>query len=101
MEEILKAIPQRDPFLFVDTIIDQDKETISCSKTITGDEDFFKGHFPGKPIMPGVLIIEALAQASAVLVVKTLKAKPNSKGVLFASITTIFSFIKRSFSRAL
>ena len=68
INDIQKIIPHRDPFLFVDKIIEIEKDKrIVGIKNITGKEEFFKGHFPGNPIMPGVLIIEALAQVGGIL----------------------------------
>ncbi len=67
MEEILKRIPQRDPFLYIEKIVDRGENVITTSKKITGSEDFFKGHFPGDPIMPGVLLCEAAFQSGALL----------------------------------
>ncbi len=64
---ITELIPQRPPFLFVDKIIDQKENSIKTSLKLTGEEDFFKGHFPGNPIMPGVLLQEALFQTGAAL----------------------------------
>ena len=66
--DIQKIIPHREPFLFVDEIleIEEDKRAVGIKK-ITGNEEFFKGHFPGNPIMPGVLMIEALAQLGGIL----------------------------------
>jgi 3-hydroxyacyl-[acyl-carrier-protein] dehydratase len=66
-EEIKKLIPQREPFLFVDKIISKENNKIQTSLKLTGDEDFFKGHFPGNPIMPGVLLQEAIFQTGALL----------------------------------
>lgn len=64
---ITDLIPQRPPFLFVDKIIERSEKTITTSLKLTGNEDFFKGHFPGNPIMPGVLLQEALFQSGAAL----------------------------------
>lgn len=70
INDIVKILPHRYPFLLVDKIIeiDQEKGTIVGKKNLTINEAFFQGHFPGAPIMPGVLILEALAQTGAVLV---------------------------------
>ncbi|MDA8084721.1 MAG: 3-hydroxyacyl-ACP dehydratase FabZ [Nitrospiraceae bacterium] len=66
--EIMKNLPHRYPFLLVDRIIDiQPKESIKGIKNVTINEPFFTGHFPEQPIMPGVLIIEAMAQVAGVL----------------------------------
>lgn len=70
INEILQILPHRYPFLLVDKIVDVnlEKGTITGQKNLTINEAFFQGHFPGVPIMPGVLILEALAQTGAVLV---------------------------------
>jgi len=69
IETILKCLPHRYPFLLVDKVIeiDLEKDHIIAVKNVTFNEPFFQGHFPGKPIMPGVMILEALAQAGGVL----------------------------------
>ena len=68
-EEIKKIIPHREPFLLIDEIIEYvENEGVAAIKYVTGDEDFFKGHFPEYKVMPGVLILEALAQAGAFVV---------------------------------
>ncbi len=82
IKEISEILPHRYPFLLVDKIIevDTDKGYILGQKNVTFNEHFFQGHFPGAPIMPGVLILEALAQTGAVLVY--LKGKREKIAVL-------------------
>jgi 3-hydroxyacyl-[acyl-carrier-protein] dehydratase len=76
IKDIMKLIPHRYPFLLIDRIVDYEEEKwIKAVKNVTINESFFQGHFPGEPIMPGVLIIEALAQAGGVLAMMTLKDK--------------------------
>jgi 3-hydroxyacyl-[acyl-carrier-protein] dehydratase len=67
MEEILKAIPHRPPFLFVDTIVELTDTNIKTTRKAGPEEAFFKGHYPGNPIMPGVLVCEAIFQSGAIL----------------------------------
>jgi len=67
MEEILKAIPHRPPFLFVDKIIEITDTKIKATRKVDPQEEYFKGHYPGNPIMPGVLICEAIFQSGAIL----------------------------------
>ena len=67
MEQILKAIPHRPPFLFVDRVIELSEDRIRAAREMSPDEDFFRGHYPGNPIMPGVLICESIFQAGAIL----------------------------------
>jgi len=67
MENIHNAIPHRPPFLYVDEIVSMTDDAIEAVKTISPDEPFFKGHYPGFPIMPGVLVCEAIFQAGAIL----------------------------------
>ena len=67
LEAIEAAIPHRDPFLLIDTVVEQDENRIVCRKTLGGDEFWFAGHYPDFPLMPGVLLCEAAMQAGAVL----------------------------------
>ncbi len=64
--DLRALLPHRYPFLLVDAFVSQEGDTFECRKNVSFNEPFFQGHFPGEPVMPGVLIIEALAQASAV-----------------------------------
>ena len=76
--EIMEALPHRYPFLLVDRVIDIAEDEITAIKNVTINEEFFQGHFPQYPVMPGVLIMEALAQAPGVLEL----SKPENKGKL-------------------
>jgi 3-hydroxyacyl-[acyl-carrier-protein] dehydratase len=86
INEIKKIIPHRYPFLLVDRIIECDFDSrIVGIKNVTADEPFFQGHFPEFPVMPGVLIIEALAQTACILGLKILKLEGQSS-VFFTGI---------------
>ncbi|WP_313425829.1 3-hydroxyacyl-ACP dehydratase FabZ [Stenotrophomonas rhizophila] len=78
---IQELIPHRYPFLLVDKVVELDVDTkqIVCQKNVSYNEPYFQGHFPGRPIMPGVLIIEALAQAGGVMTQLTLGRDAQSK----------------------
>ena len=84
---ILKALPHRYPMLLVDRVEEiVTGERISAIKAVTFNEGFFQGHFPGRPIMPGVLQIEALAQAAGILGIETLELADTGKLVYFMAI---------------
>ena len=87
IREILSRIPHRYPFLLIDRAEDyRPSESIVGIKCVTFNEDFFQGHFPGNPVMPGVLVIEALAQTGAVLMSKSLNVDVEGKAIMFMSI---------------
>ena len=84
---IMEMIPHRDPFLMIDKVVDVVKnERATGIKNVSPDEYYFRGHFPARPVMPGVLIIEAMAQTAAVLVVHTLGPAWEGKLVYFMSV---------------
>ena len=72
-QQILDAIPHRDPFLLVDEIVEWEENRIVCTKTFSGDEEFFAGHYPGFPLVPGVLLCEATMQCGAILLSRHLE----------------------------
>jgi len=87
IQRITEMIPHRYPFLLVDRLVDvHPGERAVGIKNVTANEPFFQGHFPGQPVMPGVLIIEAMAQTAAVIVVAALGEKAEGKLVYFMSI---------------
>jgi 3-hydroxyacyl-[acyl-carrier-protein] dehydratase len=87
MGEILRRIPHRYPFLLVDRAEEyRAHQSIVGIKCVTANEPFFPGHFPGNPVMPGVLIVEAIAQTGAVLMSKSLNADVTGKTIFFTSL---------------
>jgi 3-hydroxyacyl-[acyl-carrier-protein] dehydratase len=84
IHEIIKRLPHRFPFLLVDRVLELEKGVrIKALKNITINEPFFPGHFPHRPVMPGVLMLEALAQAAAVLSFETAGQVPDEKTVYY------------------
>ena len=77
IKQIMRMLPHRYPFQMVDKITHLDAQSVTGIKNVTINEPFFQGHFPGKPIMPGVLQVEALAQAGGVLVLNTVPDPEN------------------------
>jgi 3-hydroxyacyl-[acyl-carrier-protein] dehydratase len=84
---ILQAIPHRYPFLMIDRVVDMvTNQSAIGIKNVSVNESFFQGHFPNHPVMPGVLIIEAMAQTAAILVVETLGPDAAGRVVYFMSV---------------
>ncbi|MFP4312971.1 MAG: 3-hydroxyacyl-ACP dehydratase FabZ [Alphaproteobacteria bacterium] len=87
IKDIMKMIPHRYPLLLVDRLLDfKEGESAIGLKNVTMNEPHFMGHFPGEPVMPGVLIIEAMAQTAALVVVKTMGEEAEGKLVYFMTI---------------
>ena len=91
INEILQYLPHRYPFLLVDRVLEMEPgKRILALKNVTMNEPFFPGHFPHHPVMPGVLIVEAMAQAAAVLSFASMGIKPDDKSVVyFAGIDAV------------
>ncbi len=85
IEKIIKMLPHRYPFLLVDRVIsmDTEQESLVALKNVTFNEPHFTGHFPDRSVMPGVLIIEALAQAAALYVIESLKLDTSTNKVVY------------------
>ena len=88
IKDIMKLIPHRYPFLLVDKILESEPgKSIIGLKNVTFNENFFIGHFPTEPVMPGVLIIEAMAQVSALLIAQDVNTNSENNVVYFLSIS--------------
>ena len=86
IQEIMDFLPHRYPFLLIDRVLEfEPQKSVAAIKNVTMNEPFFQGHFPGAPIMPGVLVIEAMAQAGAVLLLSELEDR-HSKLAVFTGI---------------
>ncbi len=84
IHEILDHLPHRYPFVLIDRVIEMEiGKEITAIKNVTVNEPFFPGHFPYHPVMPGVLIVEAMAQAAAILSFKTMGIKPSNDSVYY------------------
>lgn len=84
IHKILKQLPHRYPFLLVDRVLEIDKgKTIKALKNVTINEPFFQGHFPHRPVMPGVLMLEALAQAAALLSFDAMDSSPDDNTIYY------------------
>jgi len=87
VQRIMEMIPHRHPFLMIDKVVDMvANQRATGIKSVSINENYFQGHFPARPVMPGVLIIEAMAQTAAVLVVHTLGPEAEGKLVYFMSV---------------
>jgi len=90
IQEIMKLLPHRYPFIMIDRILELTPgEKVIALKNVTINEPFFQGHFPANPIMPGVLIIEAMGQAGAVLAAKSLEREPNGVLIYFMGMDKV------------
>jgi 3-hydroxyacyl-[acyl-carrier-protein] dehydratase len=87
IDEVMRRIPHRPPFLLIDRAEDyRENQSIVGIKSVTINEPYFVGHFPGRPVMPGVLIIEAIAQTGGVLMSKSMDVDVENKGIMFISV---------------
>jgi len=88
IHKVMQMLPHRYPFLLIDRVLDYTKgETLTAIKNVTINEPFFPGHFPTRPVMPGVLVVEAMAQACGILTNLTDETQASDKGVfLFVGI---------------
>jgi 3-hydroxyacyl-[acyl-carrier-protein] dehydratase len=90
IKEILTTLPHAYPFLLVDRIVEMEPaKRIVGIKNVTYNEPFFPGHFPGRPIMPGVLIVEAMAQTAGILAFKSISGEDQGKPVYFLAIDNV------------
>ena len=84
IHQVLSHLPQRYPILMIDRVLEcEPGKRILALKNVSANEPYFPGHFPHRPVMPGVLILEAMAQAAGILVFRTLGSKPDDKSVYY------------------
>ena len=88
-EQILGLLPHRYPFLLIDRVLELTEDKVIALKNCTFNEPYFQGHFPGTPVMPGVLQIEAMAQAGGILASKAVTFNPETHVMLFMAIDAV------------
>ncbi len=89
VEQILGLLPHRYPFLLIDRALEVSADRVRALKNVTFNEPYFQGHFPGAPVMPGVLQIEAMAQAGGILALQTIAFDPATHVMLFMAIDAV------------
>jgi beta-hydroxyacyl-ACP dehydratase FabZ len=89
IERILELLPHRYPFLLIDRVIELTDDKVVALKNVTMNEPFFQGHFPGAPVMPGVLQVEAMAQAGGILASRTIQFDPATHVMVFMAIDAV------------
>ena len=89
IERILELLPHRYPFLLIDRVIELTDDKVVALKNVTINEPFFQGHFPGAPVMPGVLQVEAMAQAGGILASRTIQFDPATQVMVFMAIDAV------------
>jgi beta-hydroxyacyl-ACP dehydratase FabZ len=89
IEKILEILPHRYPFLLIDRVLELGDDKVVALKNVSINEPFFQGHFPGVPVMPGVLQIEAMAQAGGILASSTIQFDPATHVMVFMAIDAV------------
>jgi beta-hydroxyacyl-ACP dehydratase FabZ len=89
IDKILEILPHRYPFLLIDRVLELGEDKVVALKNVSMNEPFFQGHFPGAPVMPGVLQIEAMAQAGGILASRTIQFDPATQVMVFMAIDAV------------